>query len=309
MYTKFFAYARERYSILLERRTGRPRPWTKDPILDNYRFCNVFREDDRTTIWLREHVREKLPQEQLLLATIVFRWFNRIPTGEAIFNQNLMYHTVIATAWEVFWENQNTDVLKNAIKTFCGKGPYVTGAYCIIGMPNMPKIDGILACINNVCTMNYGFNIGDHDFIEDKLTVGWREVTQHLIDNPGTVPQEAVWNWFRRFPRSGDFMAYEIVTDLCYTPLLANAPDIMTWANPGPGALRGLNRIHGRELEQRATKTYLNGEMQDILAHVGNHWPSDWPRWDMRTVEHTLCEFDKYERLRLGEGRVKGVYR
>jgi hypothetical protein len=34
-----------------------------------------------------------------------------------------------------------------------------------------------------------------------------------------------------------------------------------------------------------------------------------WPSWEMRDVEHTLCEFDKYERIRLGEGRTRGVYR
>jgi hypothetical protein len=29
----------------------------------------------------------------------------------------------------------------------------------------------------------------------------------------------------------------------------------------------------------------------------------------MREVEHTLCEFDKYERVRTGEGKPRGVYR
>jgi hypothetical protein len=29
----------------------------------------------------------------------------------------------------------------------------------------------------------------------------------------------------------------------------------------------------------------------------------------MREVEHTLCEFDKYERVRLGQGRSKRRYR
>jgi hypothetical protein len=33
-----------------------------------------------------------------------------------------------------------------------------------------------------------------------------------------------------------------------------------------------------------------------------------WPKWELREVEHTLCEFDKFERTRLGEGRPRGVF-
>jgi hypothetical protein len=44
---RFFAYARERYWIKLRRDQGLPAPWTTDPILQQYRFCNVFRADDR----------------------------------------------------------------------------------------------------------------------------------------------------------------------------------------------------------------------------------------------------------------------
>jgi hypothetical protein len=107
-------------------------------------------------------------------------------------------------------------------------------------------------------------------------------------------------------------MAYEIVTDLQHTPgFLDRAPDIMTWANAGPGAIRGLNRIHGRPLEQQHPKQKTNEEMREILqaSQDPTNWPADWPSWDMRTVEHTGCEWDKYERLRLGQGTVKGVYR
>ncbi len=31
--------------------------------------------------------------------------------------------------------------------------------------------------------------------------------------------------------------------------------------------------------------------------------------WEMREVEHTLCEFDKHERARLGQGRPRGVFK
>jgi len=52
--------------------------------------------------------------------------------------------------------------------------------------------------------------------------------------------------------------------------------------------------------------------MGDLLQYSKSEelWPRDcgWPEWEMRDVEHTLCEFDKYERVRLGEGRPRGVF-
>ena len=32
------------------------------------------------------------------------------------------------------------------------------------------------------------------------------------------------------------------------------------------------------------------------------------PRFEARDIEHTLCEFDKYERVRLNEGKMRSKY-
>jgi alpha-glutamyl/putrescinyl thymine pyrophosphorylase clade 1 len=44
--TRFVSVMRERETIRLRRAQGLPRPWTADPILHSYRFCNIKREDD-----------------------------------------------------------------------------------------------------------------------------------------------------------------------------------------------------------------------------------------------------------------------
>ena len=43
----FFDFCREREKIRLAREGGDPSPWTDDPIFQQGRFLNVFREDDR----------------------------------------------------------------------------------------------------------------------------------------------------------------------------------------------------------------------------------------------------------------------
>ena len=65
---QYFRTARERYNIYLSRVANDPPPWTEDPIFQKYKFCNVFREHDRVTIWLRENWREPYADHPLYLA-------------------------------------------------------------------------------------------------------------------------------------------------------------------------------------------------------------------------------------------------
>jgi hypothetical protein len=46
------------------------------------------------------------------------------------------------------------------------------------------------------------------------------------------------------------------------------------------------------------------------LQEKFNRFRQDWmPSVEMRDIEHSLCEFDKYERVRLGEGRPRMKYK
>jgi hypothetical protein len=64
----------EREAIRRRRADGQKPPWTKDPILGTYRFCNVRREDDAVTKWLarnwRSAWRNDLPRS-IALARLV----------------------------------------------------------------------------------------------------------------------------------------------------------------------------------------------------------------------------------------------
>jgi hypothetical protein len=73
-------WIRERQAILVHKRNGDPWPWTEDPILRDYRFCNVHREDDRVTKFIRKWT---VPQhENLLPALVLARLFNLPETLE-----------------------------------------------------------------------------------------------------------------------------------------------------------------------------------------------------------------------------------
>lgn len=339
----FFAYARERQQILIRRRAGLPRSeWTKDEILRTYRFCNVFREDDATTTWFREKVRDRMRHSpDVLLATVLFRWFNRMSTGEALFCQRdlLVAHEMYLTPFEYMcWDQSDENTwkthLKDTILKHCGKGPYVTGSYIIKTPDGMSKLDGVLWCVHSFASRtNYPLVRGTSQGRND-----WLVAAQQMLEWRDECPYslEKVWDWLRGFRFLGDFMAYEVVSDLRYTDLLDKAPDIMTWANPGPGAMRGLNRIHGRKVDKSQPKAKFIEEMRELLAmsqqpkfwpkqqahdgaiitdgylledECGLGRPGSWPKWDMRTVEHTLCEFAKYERGRDGQPASRQRFR
>ena len=326
----FFRYARSRHQVYLNRMAGVPREkWTRDPILQKYRFTNVFRELDKTTVWFREHVRHPLREDpSVLLATVVFRLLNRIEVGEAIWGQmDIEYESAFAA----FVATGRIAHLRKAIRANCGDGPYVTGAYIISSPAGVSKLDGVLSVIKNF--YDGSAPVAD-TMMGNKLKFNWRTMAGAMLGpaNGGSMRLELAWDWLRQFDYFGPFHAYEIVTDLRHTSLLRDAPDIMTWANPGPGAHRGANRVFRGDKSARVPRQQVIDEMRVLLSwsRDAKHWPQadtascgdgafedrqrctverDWPAWEMRDVEHTLCEFDKYERVRLGEGKPRGVYR
>lgn len=274
----FFSYARLRYRIKWMREQGNLPPWTNDPVLSKYRFCNVFREDDKVTQWFRDNVREKYRDRGCVAAaTVIFRWFNRIETGEVLRAHGLL------TDWK-------PKIAKDVLKDL---SPLVTGAYMIKTPARMKKLEGLSWCIDNV----------------------WRERHELADDLARAESLEWAHSRLMQFPFLGPFMAYEVVTDLRHTALLEDAEDIYSWASAGPGAARGLGRILTGDPKAfsytgRGHQEVMLKEMRSLLAESTNknHWPRNWPAWEMREVEHTLCEFDKYERARLREGAPKQRY-
>lgn len=313
----FFDYAKTRHEAYLHKHSNDPAREPKDPIIRQYSFCNVFRELDKTTMWYAENVRKPIDKskkgDELILATVLFRMFNRIETGRAFFQDDDLLGGY--SAFDEYVQTGKIAVLRQAaLKRLGKKGPFVTGSYIIAGPGGMSKLDGMLRVVD-------AFRRSKKPWPGKSEDQGYINAAQ-VMRMRGTTLQHA-HQWFSRFDYFGVFHSYEIVTDLRWTHLLSRAPDIHTWANPGPGCKRGLNRVFGRDKKEKWDNQEQILEHMDILLEESQRqWPEfahrarDWyPRlktpleWEMRDVEHTLCEFDKYERARLGEGRPRGTYR
>ena len=276
MHRMFLYWINERHSIYLKRDAGEPWPWTADPILQEYKFTNVFRQLDRVTkAWTNyyeEHV--DAPYTEIFRNLMVFRMFNWPLTYAALGG----------------WRKRplHPDKMKAALHQRRAAGKQVfTGAYIIT---------------------NNGLRESKIDLVCDAIAAANARAASLILSIRKVNTLEHATQQLATLPMVGDFIAYELVTDLRHTSVLHKATDIMTWANPGPGARRGLNRIHGRPVKHRLNKYQAIDEMLALLYKVDEAVEPYVPALEMRDIEHSLCEFDKYMRVKLGEGRPRSKY-
>ena len=70
---RYFYWQEERESIRKKKENDLQPPWTNDPILQEFKFCQVYREEDRTTRWLRKHIREPLRDDpRVFMAVMIY---------------------------------------------------------------------------------------------------------------------------------------------------------------------------------------------------------------------------------------------
>lgn len=265
----------ERQRIFLKRQRNEPPPWTKDRVLAGYKFCNVYREQDTVTRWIRENWcgGQFAPHKNLWFAMCIARQINWPPALAAI-----------GFPWE--WKpDEALAILQNRAQR---KEKNYSSAYMLTAQ----GFTGV-----------------------DKPTITVKHVLQSVYNKAWKQPPpftslEAAFNWFLepepKLYGWGPFTAYEVVTDLRHTRYLSEAPDIQTWANAGPGAKRGLNRLYKRPLDYKFVGVQALHEMRELLAWLKCERDTNLlPQLEMRDVEHVCCELDKY--FRAEEQIAKGI--
>ncbi len=274
-YAPLWTWIRGREQIRIRKDRGDPQPWTADPILAAYRFCNVRREDDRVTVWIKDNIRLPFADHPMLwLMLCIARQINWPDT---------LAELISAEAWPLddrFDPAQITTAL-NARK---GRGEKVyTGAYMI----SAPATKG-----------------ADKQAYIAETVIGalWRRRESFAWHNTSL---QRTHRWITESNGWGQFMAYQAVVDMRFTRLLERANDAQTWAAAGPGTIRGLNRLHGRRVDYTLSQDQALGEMRAIYkiaqAETG-------VEMDFSDVPNVLCETDKYLRVQLGQGKPRASY-
>lgn len=285
----FWYWMNERHNIYVKRKAGEKFPWTKDKILREYKFTNVFRQLDRVTEeWTKRYIArlgsgKKLTDGDLVFQCAMFRLFNWPETYDCLhYNMELKWNA--KKAIQLLTERQLND-----------HEQIFTGAYII---PNAGRSDPKIQVICEALQSLYE--------VRDKLAKQIRKARsmERAVELLSTVPT------------IGGFIGYEIACDLRHTRILADATDINSWANPGPGAKRGIHRLLTGSAAKIRGIGYVGAMRNLLMLATDNANPRvstdirscEWP-FEMREIEHSLCEFDKYMRVKNGEGRPRSRYR
>lgn len=271
--TRFADFIIERHEIWRRRASGQQAPWTNDPILQSNRFCNVYRELDKETRWIAANWRSPNKGDpELWFAMLVARVVNWSPT-------------LAELGYPVPWKLPR---FLNVLKDRRERGEKVwTGAYMVTThSAPMDKID------------YYGYRV---------LSDAWHG--RHMLR---PVPREHLATAHGRLVRVhglSSFIAGQVIADIKWATL-REAPDWFTWCAPGTGSMRGLNRVLGRSPVARG---FNAEEFQQYVATITHNIA---PRLRLaymdpisaQDMQNCLCEFDKYERIRLGQGRARNTY-
>tara|TARA_B100001250_G_scaffold414370_1_gene452291 strand:+ start:11038 stop:11910 length:873 start_codon:yes stop_codon:yes gene_type:complete len=140
----FFDFCRERENIRLKREKGGPAPWTDNPIFQQGRFLNVFREDDRGSkaiLKFAKNLEKDLPT--LIHALFFARWCNRQETLDKLSSKiisqpkELIKKLEIIDPWcnitaypvePIHWEGEQYSRFDAATKLFRNIKEILTGA-------------------------------------------------------------------------------------------------------------------------------------------------------------------------------------
>ena len=270
----YWYFACERQNIFWKKINGDPAPWTHDKILQEYKFCNSYRVNDRVSQYLLKNViynGNNYNYEDMLFRIILFKLFNKEST------------------WELLSKNFGDILLKD----------FNTKKYSIVlenAISNGTKIynDAYISCANKA--FGYDRKHDNHLALLDKMFN--IDKMQDKIIKCNTM-QDA-FNIIKGYPLIGNFMAYQLVTDINYSAFVNWKENEFTVA--GPGSLRGIKKC----FIDKGTMTN-----EDIIKYMYMHQDEEFKRLNLNfkrignrplqliDCQNIFCELDKYCRQAL----------
>lgn len=268
MYGLLKHWITEREAIRIRKETGQPQPWTKDPILATWRFCNVNRCDDRVTRaifqWWRKGTKYHGDEWISLVVARLVNW------PSSLERMGFMQE----------WQP------KRFLAAMKRPGKVWGGAYIVsTNGVTMPKPEYIA---------------------ERVITPVWLARGDAPMGNLAEFT-----NWLTTFNGFKGFMANQVVTDMkyLYEPLVG-ADDWTSFVLPGPGTKRGMNRLHDLPLNANIPDDKFMPMVLELRHRLSKDLPLPFEEMflDLNNLTNCLCEFDKYIRVRNGEGKPRAKY-
>jgi len=269
----YWYFASERQRIFERRYLGFDSPWSQDPILRAYKFCNVFRAADRVSQYL---IREIACQDSAvspadrLFQIVAFRTFSRIETWEAI--RRFLGHDPLLN-------DLRGGSFREAVEyARASTGGLYTGAFILCATS---AYGHSLKHLNHIA-------LWQHMFLQNTLA-------QQLLE-AGSL--QHVYDLLHAYPLMGDFMSYQVAIDLNYSDLLGFSENDFT--QPGPGAVRGIRKVFlslGDYSPAESIQWMVEQQAREF-ERLGLRFGGLWGR-PLHAIDcqGLFCEVDKYCRV------------
>lgn len=278
---------------------GLPAPWTKDPILQEFKFTNVRREHDRETKWLLENVVNniRLDYDNKLMNIMLYRMFNKSKTLE-VFGSTIDFYA---------WDDKTFDSIRNSLVLKLGDDPkytFFTNAFLTCGLK--------VALGNQKDT--------DDEFMPMRVIKFCKKLWDDgIIDKiKAAKNQKEVFEVVKSYNGLGEFLSYQIFVDFTYITEFPFSENEFTIS--GPGCTKGLKEVFddfdGLNMEEALF--WLRDNIDEEFKERGWKWDKDKLFSDLAphdrymnimSLENCHCEISKYIRATNGTGRPKNKYR
>lgn len=303
----FYDFVTERYRIHIRKDFLKQKaPWTNNPILLQYKFCNIRREHDRQSQYLIKNISTNpcLSLEDKIVNSFYFRAWNNWDTMKDL-----------GGPWpaKCLYSSQMKEQVRSIYQQLAAEDPdrkWWSSAYNQGGTKQAWRYPDPNEKINKEDDIPLRvFHIGpwlkEHNTIEKLLSAN---------------DQKAAFEAIKEIQGFADFLAYQIFVDLTYTAEFPFSENEFVVA--GPGCRKGLNKLFddydGLTLEEALF--WLADNIDEIFNEVHPpFWAGrlfvDLPQEDrffsVMCLENCMCEFCKYIRTIEGNGRprVKYIYK
>lgn len=289
VYETYWRFAAERQAIFFKRIEGTRFPWTEDPILKRYKFTNAYRASDRVSQYLIRNVIYKGTSsiKGVFFRILLFKLFNRIETWKLLEEQ----------FGEITYEHYSFEKYDKVLTSALARGCIFSGAYI------MPS--GVSA---------FGYHRKHRNML--------RLLEKMMQDDVPTKISEAksmqqVFEILLGYPTIGEFLAYQLATDINYSEITNFLEK--DFVVPGPGARNGIRKCFESlgGLNEAEMIRFMADRQEEEFNKLGLSFRSLWGRrLQLIDCQNLFCEVDKYARLahpevvgRSKRKRIKQKYR
>ena len=282
----FYKYMHKRHNIYIRRFIKKlPPPWTKDRILQEYKFTNVYRKLDRGSQWLIKNIVEndKYPRLQdKIWACIFYRICNNYKTSRKCkipIRKNFkrkQYGLELEKYKLELEKNQETNV------------KLWTNAHITL-QSNFAQ-----SRIENY--MDY------MSLLKKNWKSIWKQIKEFRKDDINGW--EKTFKLIKQQKGFGGFTAYEVCIDMVYSGVFSDSARD-TFANPGPGAEFGILTIYPNKkyISLKDAMRRLTDKQDKYFKKFDINFKG--PRLTIQDIEFNLCEFSKYWKITKGVGKAR----